>query len=78
MCTNDVLRVILETIYRALAFHRVLFCLRDTKSETLTGRFGLGEDASALAAVFKVPLRMQPGARVPTCSAPCARKAPTR
>lgn len=54
---NDVLRMILETMYRALAFRRVVFCLRDAKTETLTGRFGLGEGAEAVAAGFKVPLK---------------------
>lgn len=54
---NEVLRMILETMYRALGFQRVLFCLRDPKTETLTGRFGLGVDAEAAAAAFKVPLK---------------------
>jgi hypothetical protein len=54
---NDVLRMILETMFRALGFRRIVFCLRDPKTETLTGRFGLGEDASAVAAGFKVPLK---------------------
>ena len=53
---NDVLRMILETMLRALEFRRVLFCLRDAKTDTLTGRFGLGDDAQATAAGFKVPL----------------------
>lgn len=54
---NEVLRMILETMFRALGFRRVLFCLRDPKTETLTGRFGLGEGAEAAAALFKVPLK---------------------
>ncbi len=54
---NDVLRMILETMYRALGFRRVIFCLRDAKTDTLTGRFGLGDDAEAVAASFKVPLK---------------------
>jgi serine/threonine protein kinase len=53
---NDVLRMILETMFRALAFRRVVFCLRDPKTATLTGRFGLGEGVEVLAAAFKVPL----------------------
>jgi serine/threonine protein kinase len=55
---NEVLRMILETMFRALGFRRVIFCLRDPKTETLTGRFGLGEQAEAVAAVFKVPLKV--------------------
>jgi HD-like signal output (HDOD) protein len=54
---NEVLRMILETMYRALGFRRVVFCLRDPKTDTLTGRFGLGEGADAVARQFKVPLK---------------------
>ncbi len=53
---NDVLRMILETMYRALGFRRVIFCLRDAKTNALTGRFGFGDGAEAVAASFKVPL----------------------
>ena len=54
---NEVLRMVLETMYRALGFQRIVFCLREPKNDTLTGRFGLGTDASAVALVFKVPLK---------------------
>ena len=54
---NDILRMILETMYRALGFRRVLFCLRDAASQSLTGRFGLGDDAAELAKLFRVPLQ---------------------
>ncbi|MBC8056650.1 MAG: HDOD domain-containing protein [Rhizobiales bacterium] len=54
---NDVLRMILETMFRALGFRRVIFCLRDAKTDTLTGRFGLGEGAASVSASFKVPLK---------------------
>ncbi len=54
---NDVFRMILETMYRALGFRRIVFCLRDAKTETLTGRFGLGDGAETVAACFKVPLK---------------------
>jgi hypothetical protein len=54
---NEVLRMVLETMYRALAFRRVVFCLRDAKSELLSGRFGLGDGAEAVSRAFRVPLR---------------------
>ncbi|AOF84138.1 tyrosine kinase family protein [Hydrogenophaga sp. RAC07] len=54
---NDVLRMVLETMYRALGFRRVLFCLRDAATQSLTGRFGLGEDAASVAKLFRVPLK---------------------
>jgi HD-like signal output (HDOD) protein len=53
---NQVLRMILETIYRALGFRNVVFALRDPRSGTLTGRFGLGEDVQALVSQFAVAL----------------------
>ncbi|HEV7913368.1 MAG TPA: HDOD domain-containing protein [Albitalea sp.] len=54
---NEVLRMILETMFRALGFRRIVFCLRDPKTESLTGRFGLGDGAERVAAAFKVPLK---------------------
>ncbi len=54
---NDILRMILETMYRALGFRRVLFCLRDAATQSLTGRFGLGDDAADVAKLFRVPLQ---------------------
>ena len=53
---NEVLRMILETMYRALGFRCVVFALRDPKTGIITGRFGLGDGAQALAAQFNVPL----------------------
>ncbi len=54
---TDVLRMILETMYRALAFDRIIFCMRDAKTETITGRFGLGGGVEPLVKIFKVPLK---------------------
>lgn len=58
---NEVLRMILETMYRALGFRRVVFCLRDPKTECLTGRFGLGDAVEKVAPEFRVPLKPPPG-----------------
>ena len=55
---NDVLRMILETMFRALGFRRIVFCLRDATTDALTGRFGLGEGADGVSAKFKVPLKV--------------------
>jgi HD-like signal output (HDOD) protein len=54
---DEVLRMILETMVRALRFQRIVFCLRDPKTDTLTGRFGLGEGVERVASAFKVPLK---------------------
>lgn len=53
---SDVLRMILETMYRAMGFHRVIFCMRDPKTDTLTGRFGLGQDVDGVVKAFRIPL----------------------
>ncbi|MFT7772515.1 protein kinase domain-containing protein [Roseateles sp.] len=57
---NAVLRMILETIYRALGFRRVIFCLRDARGQALTGRLGVGADVERLAPLLRVDLTAQP------------------
>lgn len=54
---NDVLRMILETMFRALGFRRMVFCLREARTDLLTGRFGLGEGSEAAVRAMKVPLK---------------------
>lgn len=57
---NDVLRIILETMYRAMGFRRVVLCIKDAKSGTMQGRFGFGPDANDLARNFRFPLAFTP------------------
>jgi len=57
---NAVLRMILETIYRALGFRRVVFCLRDGRGQALTGRLGVGAEVERLAPLLRVDLTSQP------------------
>jgi len=45
---NDVLRIILETMYRAIGFGRVLLFTRDARQQSLRCRFGFGADAEAI------------------------------
>ncbi|HJV62131.1 MAG TPA: HDOD domain-containing protein [Albitalea sp.] len=54
---NEVLRMILETMYRALGFRRIVFCLRDPRTDTLTGRFGLGEGVEKASASLRIALK---------------------
>ncbi len=56
---NDILRIILETIYRAMGFKRVLLALRDAKTGRMAGRFGLGPDVNELVRQFRFPLSSQ-------------------
>ncbi len=53
---SDVLRMILEAMFRALDFQRIIFCMRDPKTDILTGRFGLGVGVEGVVKSFCVPL----------------------
>jgi len=53
---NEVLRMVLDTMQKALGARRIVFCLRDPRTDCLTGRFGLGEDVDRVCKAFKVPL----------------------
>lgn len=57
---NDVLRIILETMYRAKGFKRVILCIRDAKNNTMLGRFGFGPDALEKAKRFNFSLTFTP------------------
>ncbi len=74
---NEVLRMILETVFRALGFRRVVFCLRDPKTESLTGRFGLGEGVEQVVSQFKVPLRLPSSGQADLFAAVCQKGADT-
>lgn len=56
---NDILRMILETMFRALGARRMVFCLRDAKTDIMTGRFGLGEGSEEAVRAMAVPLKAQ-------------------
>ena len=68
---NEVLRMVLETMYRALGLRRIVFCLRDQRTNALTGRFGLGERAAEVAAAMQVPLSQRPGSAPDLFTAVC-------
>ena len=57
---NDILRVIIETIYTGMGSDHVVFALRDPKSARMMGRFGLGDDIDELIRHFQFPLEFVP------------------
>ena len=57
---NDILRIILETMYRAMGFKRVVLCIRDAKSGYMQGRFGFGPEVNEIAKAFRFPLTFTP------------------
>jgi serine/threonine protein kinase len=57
---NDILRIILETMFRAMGFTRVILCIRDAKANCMQGRFGFGPEATEIARSFRFPLTFTP------------------
>lgn len=57
---NDILRIILETMYRAMGFQRVMLCLKDAKTGLMVGRFGFGADTSDLVKKFRFSVPYEP------------------
>lgn len=53
---NDVLRMILETMFRSVGFDRVLFCTRDVKKGTMVARFGFGAELDSILPKFNFPV----------------------
>lgn len=49
---NTVMLAVLESMYRALGFHRVFFCLYDVRTKTLRARFGFGKEIDELLPDF--------------------------
>ena len=74
---NAVLRMVLETMVRALGLQRVLMCLRDPQRRMLQGRFGLGVGAAALAPHFLIPLTASAAPTQNLFSAVCLKGADT-
>ncbi len=57
---NDILRIILETMYRAMGFKRVVLCIKDARANCMQGRFGFGPDAHEVAKRFRFALKQAP------------------
>jgi HD-like signal output (HDOD) protein len=57
---NDILRIIIETIYTGIGCDHVIFALRDPRRAAMAGRFGLGEGIDALVEQFRFPLEFVP------------------
>lgn len=74
---NDVLQMVLETVLRALDCRRVIFCLRDPRTQSLVGRVGLGEGADGIKGRFQVGLQVPSGQQADLFAAVCLRQADT-
>ncbi len=54
---NQILNVTLETIYRAMAFQRVLICLQEVTKQRFAARLGFGDDIDVFMSGFRFPAR---------------------
>lgn len=59
---NDLLRMILEIMFRAVGFDHVLLCTKDPRQNQLQARFGFGSDIPVLLKQFQVDLNQQDNA----------------
>jgi serine/threonine protein kinase len=57
---NDLLNMIMETMFRGMGFARVLLAVRDARSGQIAGRFALGEGGDDLIRQFAFPLAGNP------------------
>lgn len=57
---NDVMQMVLETMYRAMRFNRMLIFVRDAKGESMRARFGFGNDIDTLLPQLHFPLKFAP------------------
>lgn len=53
---NDVLQMVLETIYRGMGFERAIFLIRDNKQNAMAARIGFGRGVEAVIPRFRFPL----------------------
>jgi serine/threonine protein kinase len=57
---NDILRMILEAMYSGMGFSHVVFCIKDSRQNAMCGKFGFGEDVTALLKAFHFSMVGQP------------------
>ncbi|MHB1231347.1 MAG: protein kinase domain-containing protein [Burkholderiales bacterium] len=56
---NDILRMILETMYTGMGFSHVLFCIKDARHNAMCGKFGFGEGVQDLLKAFHFSMAEQ-------------------
>jgi HD-like signal output (HDOD) protein len=57
---NDILQMVLETMYRGMRFNRVLIFVRDGKTNTMRARFGFGAEIDRLLPKLQFPISFEP------------------
>jgi HD-like signal output (HDOD) protein len=59
---DEILSMILETIYRGIGFNRALIFFKDPRSENMQARYGLGPNVAKIVGKFSFPLNAEAGA----------------
>jgi HD-like signal output (HDOD) protein len=59
---NDILQMVLETMYRGMGFSRTMIFIRDPKLNAMRARFGFGEDIDRIIPQCSFPLAFAPDA----------------
>jgi HD-like signal output (HDOD) protein len=57
---NDIMRMIMETMYTSIGFSRVILCLKDARQNLMVARSGFGPDSSQIVKEFKFPMDFAP------------------
>ncbi len=57
---NDILQMVLETMYRGMGFNRTLIMIRNNKLGAMIARFGFGAGISEVIPRFRFPLQFMP------------------
>jgi len=52
----DILRIIVETMYRGIGFQHVLLCIKDARNNSMKAKFGFGPNIEEIISSFKFPL----------------------
>ncbi len=56
---NDIVQMLLETMYRAMGFDRAIFLFADTKKNRMSAKFGFGKGVDEIQSKFNIPLDFQ-------------------
>jgi eukaryotic-like serine/threonine-protein kinase len=57
---SDVLRIMLEAMYRAMGFRNIVLAIRDTRTNVIAGRFGLGPEIDTRVKKLSFPVAYAP------------------
>lgn len=57
---NDVLQMVLETMYRGMGFSRAIILIRDNQKSVMAARFGFGAEVQKIIPRFQFPLHFVP------------------